>query len=206
MKLRIFSLSVIATGMLVACNPNQRPDTDPLPDTMPASDTTPVAGQPRSPADADTASSTLIVYMNRVTPEEVGASAGTITVTQRGGDLVFSPNLMGLSPGKHGFHIHQNPSCEPEVKNGKKTAAAAAGGHYDPTDSGQHTGPDGTGHKGDLPMLEVDNMGAQQDVTMPGLTLKDLQNRALVVHQGQDDYSTNPAGDSGPRIACGIID
>ncbi|WP_290612563.1 superoxide dismutase family protein [Arsukibacterium sp. UBA3155] len=198
MKLRIFSLSVIATGLLVGCNP------DPRPNSMPASDATPIAEQPRTPADAD--ADTLIVYMNRVTPDEVGASAGTITVTQRGDDLVFSPNLMGLNPGKHGFHIHQNPSCEPEVKDGKKIAAAAAGGHYDPTDTGQHTGPDGNGHKGDLPMLEVDDMGVQQDVTMPGLTLNDLQNRALVVHQGQDDYSTNPAGASGPRIACGVID
>ena len=206
MRLRIFSLSVVAAGMLAGCNPDQRPDTDPLPDTMPASDGTPLAEQPRSPANANTDSKTLIVYMNRVTTDEVGASAGTITVTQRGDDLVFSPNLMGLNPGKHGFHIHQNPSCEPEVKDGKKIAAAAAGGHYDPTDTGQHTGPDGNGHKGDLPMLVVDDMGAQQDVTMPGLTLNDLQNRALVVHQGQDDYSTNPAGDSGPRIACGVID
>lgn len=196
MKLSVFTLSLAASGLLLGCNP------DPRPETGPASNATPMAEQPRTPADADT----LIVYMNRVTPDEVGASAGTITVTQRGDDLVFSPNLMGLNPGKHGFHIHQNPSCEPEVKDGKKIAAAAAGGHYDPTNTGQHTGPDGNGHKGDLPMLEVDDMGVQQDVTMPGLTLNDLQNRALVVHQGQDDYSTNPAGASGPRIACGVID
>ncbi|MBV2130933.1 superoxide dismutase family protein [Arsukibacterium indicum] len=205
MKLRIFSLSVIASGMLMACNPDQRPDTDPLPDSMPASDATPVADQPRSPADADTDSNTLIVYMNRVTPDEVGAGAGTITVRQTSDGLVFKPNLMGLNTGMHGFHIHQNPSCEPEMKDGKRVAAAAAGGHYDPTNAGHHAGPDGDGHKGDLPMIEVDSTGAQLEVTINGLTLSDLQNRSLVVHERRDDYSSDPAGDSGARIACGVI-
>lgn len=205
MKLRIFALSVIASGMLMACNPDQRPDTDPLPDSMPASDATPVTGQPRSPADADTDSSTLIVYMNRVTPDEVGAGAGTITVIQNSDGLVFKPNLTGLNAGMHGFHIHQNPSCEPEMKDGKRVAAAAAGGHYDPTNAGTHSGPDGGGHKGDLPMIEVDSTGAQQEVTINGLTLNDLKNRSLVVHERRDDYSSDPAGDSGARIACGVI-
>ncbi len=205
MKLRIFSLSIITSSMLVACGPDPRPDTDPMPDSMPASDATPVAEQPRSPADADTDSNTLIVYMNRVTPDEVGAGAGTITVTQSGDDLVFKPNLMGLTAGMHGFHIHQNPSCEPEMKDGKRVAAAAAGGHYDPTNAGTHTGPDGDGHKGDLPMIEVDSAGAQQEVTINGLSLNDLQNRSLVVHAGRDDYASNPAGASGARIACGVI-
>ncbi|MDX1539364.1 superoxide dismutase family protein [Arsukibacterium sp.] len=206
MKLRVFSLSVIATALLAGCSPDNRPDADPLPDTMPASDATPVAGQPRSPADAETETSTLIVYMNRVTPDEVAAGSGTITVRQTSDGLVFTPNLMGLNAGMHGFHIHQNPSCEPELKDGKPVAAAAAGGHYDPTNAGTHTGPQGDGHKGDLPMIEVDSSGAQQAVTIKGLTLDDLKNRSLVVHKRRDDYSSNPAGDSGPRIMCGVID
>lgn len=194
MKLQILTLSLAATGLLLGCNP--APTT-----TDPANNTNTIASQPTTSAD----DAMLVVNMNRVTPDEVGASAGTITVTQRGDALVFTPNLVGLNPGKHGFHIHQNPSCEPETKDGTNVAAAAAGGHYDPAGAQKHTGPDGNGHRGDLPMLEVDSDGKQQDVTMPGLTLEELQNRALVVHQGQDDYSSNPAGNSGPRIACGVI-
>ncbi|WP_213995148.1 superoxide dismutase family protein [Arsukibacterium sp.] len=203
MKLRIFSLSVIATGLLVACSP------DPRPTNEPANNATPMAEQPRSPAatetDPNTDADTLIVYMNRVTPDEVGAGAGTISVRQSPEGLVFTPNLLGLTAGKHGFHVHQNPSCEPEMQDGKKVAAAAAGGHYDPTNAGKHTGPEGDGHKGDLPMIEVDSAGVQQQVTINGLTLDDLKNRSLVVHERRDDYASDPAGDSGARIACGVI-
>ena len=203
MKLRILSLSIAATGLLLGCNP------EPGPTNGPANDATPVAEQPRAPAaaesDANTDSEPLIVYMNRVTPDEVGAGAGTISVRQSSEGLVFTPNLMGLTAGKHGFHIHQNPSCEPAMQDGKKVAAAAAGGHYDPTNAGKHTGPQGDGHKGDLPMIEVDNAGVQQQVTINGLTLDDLKNRSLVVHERRDDYASDPAGDSGARIACGVI-
>lgn len=203
MKLRILSLSLVTAGLLSGCNP------DPSPVDEPTGDTTSVVGQPRSPAaadtDANTDANTLIVYMNRVTPDEVGAGAGTISVRQSDDGLVFSPKLMGLTEGQHGFHIHQNPSCEPAMQDDKKVAAGAAGGHFDPTDKGMHTGPDGNGHKGDLPMIEVDSAGAQQEVTISGLQLTELKNRSLVVHERRDDYASNPAGDSGPRIACGVI-
>lgn len=200
MRLRTFSLTLMAAGILMGCNP------DPRPTTMPSGDATPITEQPRSPAEAKTDPSTLIVYMNRVTPDEVGAGSGTITVVQDSNGLIFKPNLIGLNAGKHGFHIHQNPSCEPELIDGKPVAAAAAGGHYDPTNAGHHASPGGDGHKGDLPMIEVDASGNQYEVSIAGLTLADLTDRSLVVHARRDDYASDPAGDSGPRIMCGVID
>ncbi|WP_372625714.1 superoxide dismutase family protein [Arsukibacterium sp.] len=196
MKLKLLVLSATAAGLAAGCNP------DPRPSSSPTGNATPVAEQPRTLADANS----MIVYMNKVTPDEVGQRAGTVTVMQTEDGLQFTPNVLGLTEGQHGFHIHQNPSCEPEMIEGKKVAAAAAGGHYDPENKGQHTGPHGDGHKGDLPMIEVDSAGNQQQVTIKDLSLDELKGRSLVVHMRRDDYSSNPAGDSGPRIACGIID
>lgn len=195
MNLRILSLPLLGAGLLLGCNP------DPRPPATPSDTASPVANQPRTPGSANT----LTVYMNLVSTDGVGESAGTIVVSQTANGLMFAPDLLGMTAGRHGFHIHQNPSCEPAMKDGKRQAAAAAGGHYDPTNQGTHAGPHGEGHKGDLPMIEIDDSGRQQAVTINGLTLDNLRNRSLVVHQGRDDYSSDPAGESGPPIACGVI-
>ena len=62
-----------------------------------------------------------------------------------------------LPPGDHGFHVHVNPDCGPgNGPNGQPAAGMAAGGHYDPANTGKHLGPNGEGHKGDMPVLTVD--------------------------------------------------
>ena len=195
MKLRTLSLPILAAGLLFGCNP------DPSPPATPGGTAMPMTDNPRT-ADA---AQTIMVYMNQVSTEGVGESAGTIIIRQTADGLIFTPDLQGLAQGVHGFHIHQNPSCEAGIKDGVKQAAAAAGGHYDPTEKDQHAGPQGDGHQGDLPMILVDNAGAQQEVTINDLQLDDLKNRSLVVHQRRDDYASDPASDSGPPIACGVI-
>ena len=150
----------------------------------------------------------LVVKMNVVGADGVGASAGTITVTESPYGLVFTPALTGLVPGLHGFHVHQNPSCAPGEKDGKKTAALAAGGHYDPDNSGQHGYPWGTGHRGDLPPLYVGPDGsATQPVLAPRLKLADLEGRSLMIHAGGDNHADHPAplGGGGARVVCGVV-
>ncbi|MFO1407716.1 MAG: superoxide dismutase [Cu-Zn] SodC [Steroidobacteraceae bacterium] len=154
------------------------------------------------------ADAALVVPMNLVDADGVGAPAGTITVTETPYGLVFTPALTGLPPGLHGFHVHQNPSCSPGEKDGKKTAALAAGGHYDPDNSGQHGTPWGTGHRGDLPPLYVATDGsADQPVLAPRLKLADLAGRSLMVHAGGDNHSDHPAplGGGGARVVCGVV-
>lgn len=195
MKRSIQLLSIIASILLVGCNQDSQPVTGP-------------AGEPSTAGEIKLASyapNTLIVDMYQVTPDEVGKKTGTITLRQADEGLVFNPNILGLTEGMHGFHIHQNPSCEPGEKDGEKIAALAAGGHYDPENKGSHTGPDGEGHLGDLPMLRVNQDGTQQQIIVNGLQLDKVRNRSLVVHEGKDDYSSDPAGNSGPRIACGVM-
>lgn len=151
----------------------------------------------------------VVVPMHVVDANGVGASVGQVTVSESRYGLVFTPALQGLSPGIHGFHVHQNPSCAPAEKDGAMVAAGAAGGHYDPAATNVHGAPWGDGHLGDLPALYVDaNGSATQPVLAPRLKLDDVKGRALMVHAGGDNHSDHPAalGGGGARISCGVIE
>ena len=102
----------------------------------------------------------VVVPMHMVDAKGAGAGVGQVTISESRYGLVFTPALQGLSPGIHGFHVHQNPSCEPQEKDGAMVAAGAAGGHYDPAATNVHGAPWGDGHLGDLPALYVDANGS----------------------------------------------
>lgn len=157
---------------------------------------------------AGIAQADITIDMHAVNRNGVGRSIGTVTVTETRYGLVFTPMLRGLTPGLHGFHVHQNPSCEPLEKDGKMVAALGAGGHYDPKSAGRHSFPWGTGHLGDLPALFVDENGvANSPVLAPRLKMADLKGRSLMLHAGGDNYADipKPLGGGGPRVACGVI-
>lgn len=157
---------------------------------------------------AGSAFADVVVPMNLVDEKGVGASVGQVTISETQYGLVFTPALQGLSPGLHGFHLHQNASCGPKEKDGKMVAAGAAGGHYDPANSNAHGTPWGDGHLGDLPPLFVDaNGAATQPVLAPRLKTSDLKGRALMLHAGGDNHSDHPAalGGGGARVSCGVI-
>ena len=154
----------------------------------------------------------LEVAMFQVTPAGNGPTIGNVFIHHADDDDVtkgirLQPALHDLPPGEHGFHVHENPSCEPGEKGGQSVAALAAGDHYDPNSTGHHEGPEGHGHSGDLPVLMVDEYGnAVSPVIAPRLSLSELKGRSLVIHAGSDNYSDNPPlGGGGARIACGII-
>jgi Cu-Zn family superoxide dismutase len=150
----------------------------------------------------------LSVPMNFVDETAVGASAGRITVTESAYGLVFTPELTGLPAGLHGFHVHENPSCLPGEKDGKKVPALGAGGHLDPQKTGKHGYPWGDGHLGDLPPLYVGADGvANQPVLGPRLKFGDLKGRSLMIHAGGDNHADHPAplGGGGARIVCGVV-
>ncbi|HVY53604.1 MAG TPA: superoxide dismutase family protein [Gammaproteobacteria bacterium] len=131
-----------------------------------------------------------------------GKSAGEITISETPYGLLFTPFLHGLKPGIHGFHIHQNPSCEDH--------AMAAGGHLDPNNTGKHLGPyNEAGHLGDLPALYVTDKGeANLPVLAPRLSrLTTVEKHSLMVHEGGDNYSDVPEklGGGGTRMVCGVI-
>ena len=156
---------------------------------------------------ACTSNDPMKVTIYRVSPAGIGAEIGTVEISAVSGGVQFTPDLHDLVPGEHGFHIHENPSCESGEKGGVMVAALKAGGHLDPEKTGVHAGPDGNGHLGDLPRLMVDDKGfAMAPVIAKRLKLSDLKNRSLMIHAGGDNYSDNPPmGGGGARIACGVI-
>jgi Cu-Zn family superoxide dismutase len=133
-----------------------------------------------------------------------GAEIGQATLTQFPNGVLVHVQLAGLPPGPHGFHVHAVGKCEPPF--------ATAGGHFNP--DAHHHGMMNPGfHAGDLPNLYV---AADGTVTAEAFTtfvslgdgptgLFGPAGTALVVHAGPDDYKTDPSGNSGDRIACGVI-
>jgi Cu-Zn family superoxide dismutase len=126
---------------------------------------------------------------------------GNVTFTQQPNDNVHVvADLTGLSPGKHGFHIHDKGDLsDPQL--------TSAGPHYNPTGA-HHGGPNTTPHHaGDLGNVVADDSGnAHLDTTLSGLKVSDILGRSVIVHAKEDDLKTDPAGNSGGRIAGGVIE
>lgn len=138
-----------------------------------------------------------------------GDIIGRVELSESHYGVVFSPSLNLLPAGLHGFHVHANGSCDSNMKDGQRIMGGAAGGHYDPQQSGRHGAPwQDEVHKGDLPPLYVDAAGqAQQPVLAPRLTLTELSGKALMIHAGGDNHSDHPIplGGGGGRVVCGLI-
>ncbi|ENU33598.1 superoxide dismutase family protein [Acinetobacter parvus] len=148
-----------------------------------------------------------LITVHQVDANGVGTSIGTVSFQQTPKGLLITPALGKLSPGEHGFHIHENASCEAAEKDGKMGAALAAGGHLNPEKVAHHGTPL-DGHLGDLPALTVNDKGfATTPVLAPRLKLADIQGRAIMIHAGGDNYSDSPKplGGGGDRVACGVI-
>jgi Cu-Zn family superoxide dismutase len=159
-------------------------------------------------ADAAWAGET-VVDMHVLTPEGTAVKIGTISIGETAYGTIFTPDLSLLTPGLHGFHIHAHASCDAGEKDGQMVPGMAAGGHYDPGKTNSHKGPYADGHLGDLPALYADSSGAAvHPVLAPRVHLADLKGRALMIHQGGDNYSDvpNALGGGGARVACGVVE
>jgi superoxide dismutase, Cu-Zn family len=135
-----------------------------------------------------------------------GKNVGTATLQQSAAGVAIKLNLHGLPPGDHGIHVHQTAKCDgPDFKS--------AGGHFNP-DGKKHglDNPEGP-HAGDIPNFIVDANGkSKATVAAKGVSLGDDAHSvfsgggtALVIHAKADDGKTDPSGNSGDRIACGVI-
>ena len=147
--------------------------------------------------------------IHKAGPAGPGEAVGTVTLSDGAGGVTVKTALKGLPPGPHGFHIHENGSCQPTTANGQTVAAGGAGGHFDPQHTGKHEGPQGNGHVGDLPLLQVAADGsANVSLTVPHLKeVAGVRGKSVMIHAGGDNYSDQPAplGGGGARIACGVI-
>lgn len=153
-------------------------------------------------------SAEISVAVNMAEKQGDGVAVGVVRIVETPYGLAFYPMLKGLSPGLHGFHIHEKASCAPAEKDGSMVPALAAGGHLDPLGTKRHGEAWGDGHLGDLPALYVAADGtAVNPVHGPRLKLADVLNRALMIHAGGDNHADHPLplGGGGARVACGVI-
>jgi Cu-Zn family superoxide dismutase len=135
-----------------------------------------------------------------------GNSMGTVEFTQSPNGVWVRATLTGLPGGTHGFHIHETGKCEPPFES--------AGGHYNPAGAEHGFMVEGGPHAGDMPNLNVPESGeATFEAFVLGLSISgedaqllDEDGSAVVVHSGADDYSSQPSGDAGDRIACGVVE
>jgi superoxide dismutase, Cu-Zn family len=127
---------------------------------------------------------------------------GTVTFTRTGDAILVVADVTGLTPGKHGFHIHEFGDCT-------APDATSAGGHFNPMHK-QHGGPDAAEHHvGDLGNLDADSSGkAHLELKDPALMLSgenSILGRSVIVHAKEDDLKSQPVGNAGGRLACGVI-
>lgn len=160
--------------------------------------------------------SPITVEVHRISPEGVGEKIGKIVAETSGDHVALKPDISGLAPGKHAFHVHENASCEPGEKDGQMVAGLKAGGHYDPhgvhSEHGHtdHSSHDHTGMEkpaGDLPELVVDDDGtARKPVMMTTLTMHDLRGRSFMIHaHGETPEDPELPKGGGARVACGVV-
>jgi Cu-Zn family superoxide dismutase len=180
---------LIPGAVLFACSPET-----PVPPPQPAAPP-PAAIEPAS------ATATLVGKSGR----EV---TGELQLTVAEGGVMITGEVRGLTPDtEHGFHVHETGDCS-------APDASSAGGHFNPTGA-EHGDPTAVqpseNHLGDIPNIIANDTGtAPVSTAVPRATLRDAGNfdligKALVVHARPDDYTTQPAGGSGDRIACGVI-
>ena len=151
-------------------------------------------------ADSTAAASAATAPMRDASGREIG----TLTISEGAQGLSLSGRLTGLTPGEHGIHVHMVGQCTPPF--------TTAGAHWNPT-TRQHGSQNPQGpHVGDIPNLSVgSDSSATVQLNTAGGTLRgtngllDTDGAAVVVHAKADDLKTDPSGNSGDRIACGVI-
>lgn len=155
-------------------------------------------------------SSASTPQINRVSVEleatRGNRASGTVVLSPDNHGLHVSGTIRGLKPNsEHGFHFHENGDCS-------APDGSSAGAHFDPVGAMHGRRGEGAHHAGDMPNLTSNARGeALIDLHLEGLTLGDggrfdVLGKAVIVHADPDDYSSQPAGNAGARIACGVIE
>lgn len=135
-------------------------------------------------------------------PTQGNKVSGTVTFTQAEGGVRVVADVEGLAKGRHGFHIHEFGDCS-------APDGTSAGGHFNPAAMNHGAPMDMTRHAGDMGNLEAGDDGkAHLDYVDRMMTLEgpnSIIGRSLIVHKNEDDLKTQPTGNAGPRVACGVI-
>ncbi len=140
----------------------------------------------------------------QLAPTKGNNVSGTVTFTQRSSKVLMTANVSGLKPGaEHGFHVHEKGDCS-------SGDGMSAGGHFNPFTKPHGGHPSMDRHAGDMPNLKADaNGNASATVELDMLTVTDgpgsVVGRGVIVHLQPDDYRSQPVGNAGARMACGVV-
>lgn len=134
-----------------------------------------------------------------VHPTEGNDASGTVTFEEADDGVRVQGEFEGLEPGMHGFHIHEFGDCTADD-------GTSAGGHYNPTNSDHGAPDDDERHMGDMGNIEANDDGsATINYVDEEIELSSIAGRGVVVHGGEDDLQSQPSGDAGPRVGCGVV-
>lgn len=198
-KVTIFAVSSLLA--LVACGGSQPEPLTPAEVPPPAEPPAPVAEAITTPESPAAQGTTL---GGAFQPKSGSKLSGTAKLTETPEGVKVTLAVEGISPGEHGAHVHEKGDCS-------AVDASSAGGHFNPAATVHGRAGSGAHHAGDMDNLVADAQGvARVDIHLQGVTLgggaaNDIAGRALVVHMAPDDYRSQPAGNSGARVACGVI-
>ena len=195
--------SLLAAALLLSLAACDRPAAETTADTAAPAATAasstpaPEPAAPSAPATAAAAATLAATQDNAV--------AGDLRLAAADGGVRITGTVSGLTAGsEHGFHVHETGDCS-------APDASSAGGHFNPTASAHGKVGQAPHHAGDTDNLTADAQGnGQVDRMLQGATLgdgaaTDVVGKAVVVHAKPDDYTTQPSGDAGDRLACGVI-
>lgn len=194
MRMSTSGILGVAALLLLGCSSEQELAESPAKqDAMPAE-------KPAAMPDTKMPAATVALQ-----PTEGNNVAGLIEFHVEGDSVRVRGSLTGLTPGEHGFHVHENGDCS-------APDGSSAGGHYNP-DGHDHGGPDADSHHmGDMGNIEAGedgtaNIDARYDFLMVDAEADgSIIGKAVIVHGGADDLSSQPSGAAGPRVACGVIE
>ncbi|MDX1630465.1 MAG: superoxide dismutase family protein [Thermoanaerobaculia bacterium] len=190
------SILVAALPLVLACQPAQE---QAMEEEAQPVEQTETAQEEMPPMEAEEPGTAAVQLMDRE-----GTEVGMVTFTGQDGSVQVVASLEGLEPGQHGFHIHETGDCSADD-------FTSAGGHFNPTGVEHGCPGDEVHHAGDLGNVEIVEDGTGNlDVTSSMISLgqgpSSVLGRAVVVHQGEDDCTSQPSGAAGPRVACGVIE
>jgi len=154
-----------------------------------------------SGVETDAAEKAIVV----LAPASGSKVSGEITIVPMGDGVHLNGTVRGLpEKGEFGFHVHEKGDCS-------APDASSAGGHFDPHGSPHGRAGTGPHHAGDMDNIESDAGVATVDFHLSGATLggggaNDIVGRAVIVHEKADDYTSQPSGNAGARVACGVIE
>ena len=155
--------------------------------------------------DGGTTETQSKIAVANLQPTEGNKVSGKVTFTPEESGVLVVADITGLSPGKHGFHVHETGDCS-------APDASSAGGHYAPNNS-PHGAPDAPAnqrHVGDFGNITADASGNAKYSRVDNVATLDGANsivgKAVIVHGGEDDLKSQPSGDAGKRVACGVVE